>query len=1211
MQQQFYLGIVEDRKNDPLKLGRVRVRVFGVHSESLDDVPTESLPWAISLMPATSASISGIGETVAYVEGTLVFLFFQDGESKQQPVILGSAPGIPLGKSPFGSAGTYLTETFDDVTPVEPEIDLVNDGSNSAADDSGETCPPRGTVFFDQAQTYYGIDSLYGGAGDRVLLKRNEERTPENAPAGYVRRFDSQDNVFYYTSEHVTPDGKYWYDDETIASGPRCTMGGVKSVERSTDGEFRPLYAGQYGDNRDAIYFDSMTPEQKAEWDNELKIARAADEGRERRWLRYINQDGSAVTTVTPETRKYYFRSEHVKWTTGWGGSYRAEKFYYDDITSTNNNNLKGSSPTVSAKSILYDSPLQGYKGLPDIYENGYKVYEDVVVVSQDGNSYDDSIDISSRFLRNYDSVTSGPGLGGGTVYQYTPAYRYYFRSEHIDSNGKYWYDTPTIPDSGTSPNTVAGTQKPKSSGVDITRAVAKYGVIVETVYKTLIDFGIKNNSAAIAILSNIGKESKFVPRREDMTYKTIKQLKAIFPSKFGSMTDSQITPYLNNEVKLANFVYANSDGNGDEASGDGYKYRGGGLIQLTKKSNYSSIGTSLGIDLVSRPELVLQAETASKVVAQYFINRYGGANRVSFASVDEALTNVTKKVNPGGFANDYPKVLEESKLYVNNEQLADDQQAEIGNPNDPENDIKPDASQEEINNGLISKRSYSTNNLGFKDPSEKYPLGSLLREPDTSRLTRRIVNQTSVATKRKNRRTNIQSTGKDKFSEPPAAYNAQYPYNKVFTSESGHVMEFDDTHGCERINIFHTSGTFVEIDAKGNQVNKIIGDNFSITEKNGYIYIDGTARVSIGGDVKLSIGGNLDIDVGGDINYTVKGSINTKVGKDTVTNITGKSLYNIKGTTVNNYTGACTNNSPSTIVFTSKLLNLYSTSNVNIAAPGNIAIDGSKIYLNSSNTATSNIIAPIIPPVLLPTNTSTTNIVYNLPESFVDGEIVKFDDVSESQIYEHRQKAISSGIITQRQIDDGDKIVADKSKDSKTKKDATVPTNTPAPLPESCAAFADKTNIPETLQLSKSFNLAMLSTKAVVSHYTVKSQRGLKEHEIVCNLKKVAENCLDPIKVKYPNMFVTSGFRTGAGTSQHELGEAIDMQFTGVTKSDYYDIAVWIKNNVIFDKLLLEYKTTGSGLPWIHISYRTNPRKEIYTFMNNAKVSSDIRKLQ
>ena len=66
----WFTGVVEDR-NDPSKLGRVKVRCLGLHTESLVDLPTEDLPWAMVVNPITSASMSGIGRSpTGIVEGT-------------------------------------------------------------------------------------------------------------------------------------------------------------------------------------------------------------------------------------------------------------------------------------------------------------------------------------------------------------------------------------------------------------------------------------------------------------------------------------------------------------------------------------------------------------------------------------------------------------------------------------------------------------------------------------------------------------------------------------------------------------------------------------------------------------------------------------------------------------------------------------------------------------------------------------------------------------------------------------------------------------------------------------------------------------------------------------------------------------------------------------------------------------------------------------
>ena len=83
----------------------------------------------------------------------------------------------------------------------------------------------------------------------------------------------------------------------------------------------------------------------------------------------------------------------------------------------------------------------------------------------------------------------------------------------------------------------------------------------------------------------------------------------------------------------------------------------------------------------------------------------------------------------------------------------------------------------------------------------------------------------------------------------------------------------------------------------------------------------------------------------------------------------------------------------------------------------------------------------------------------------------------------------------------------------------------------------------------------------------------------------------------------VTSSFRKGSGGSQHYKGQAADMQFSGVKNKEYKDIAQWIKNNIEYDQLLLEYKNNRSKRAWIHISYKKDVpiRKDVKTFLNDT----------
>ena len=91
----WFVGVVEDRL-DPKHLGRLRVRALGYHSENLNKLPTSDLPWCHVMNPITSATVSGVGQSpLGAVEGSWVIGFFRDGSAAQEPVIIGTLPGIP------------------------------------------------------------------------------------------------------------------------------------------------------------------------------------------------------------------------------------------------------------------------------------------------------------------------------------------------------------------------------------------------------------------------------------------------------------------------------------------------------------------------------------------------------------------------------------------------------------------------------------------------------------------------------------------------------------------------------------------------------------------------------------------------------------------------------------------------------------------------------------------------------------------------------------------------------------------------------------------------------------------------------------------------------------------------------------------------------------------------------------------------------------
>jgi putative chitinase len=101
--------------------------------------------------------------------------------------------------------------------------------------------------------------------------------------------------------------------------------------------------------------------------------------------------------------------------------------------------------------------------------------------------------------------------------------------------------------------------------------------------------------------------------------------------------------PYHRNPEKIANKVYADRMGNGNEASGEGFKYRGRGLIQLTGKDNYRACGEALGVDLLDNPDLVSSPQYAALSAGWFWdknkLNQFADAND---------MTGLTKRINGG-----------------------------------------------------------------------------------------------------------------------------------------------------------------------------------------------------------------------------------------------------------------------------------------------------------------------------------------------------------------------------------------------------------------------------------------------------------------------------------------------------------------------------------------------------------------------------------
>lgn len=164
----------------------------------------------------------------------------------------------------------------------------------------------------------------------------------------------------------------------------------------------------------------------------------------------------------------------------------------------------------------------------------------------------------------------------------------------------------------------------------------------VDPLNETFERFDISNPSRQAAFIGQCGHEcGNFRVLEENLNYKAATLMK-LWSKRFPTLEIAN--QYAGNPKKIANMVYANRMGNRDEASGDGYRFRGRGCIQTTGHANYFHAGQAIGVDFVMEPDLVANPKFAA-LTAGFFWSTHG-LNALADAKDHRAIT---KRIN-GGF---------------------------------------------------------------------------------------------------------------------------------------------------------------------------------------------------------------------------------------------------------------------------------------------------------------------------------------------------------------------------------------------------------------------------------------------------------------------------------------------------------------------------------------------------------------------------------
>ena len=203
----WFVGVIEDR-NDPVKLGRLRVRCFGWHTEDKGQIPTDKLPWAMPMNSINSAQTNNIGTSpTGLVEGAWVIGFFLDGDRAQEPVVMGTLATIP-------SELANIQEGFYDPNGKYPEVIDEPDVNRLSRNDSDK---PHDVLASKESGRTTNVTMANGGVWSEPTSAYNATypyNHVKETESGHIKEFDDtadNERIHEYhksgTFYEVQPDG--------------------------------------------------------------------------------------------------------------------------------------------------------------------------------------------------------------------------------------------------------------------------------------------------------------------------------------------------------------------------------------------------------------------------------------------------------------------------------------------------------------------------------------------------------------------------------------------------------------------------------------------------------------------------------------------------------------------------------------------------------------------------------------------------------------------------------------------------------------------------------------------------------------------------------------------------------------------------------------------------------------------------------------------
>lgn len=843
MQADLYFGVVEDRF-DPKGQGRVRVRVFGLHNIVKDVLPTESLPWAIPVLDVTNAGTSGIGEApVGMVEGSNVLVAYFD-KYKQMPYVIGVLPGIPgaedlgsLENNIIGDGSLHESQLKSGVSQGELAAmsgkEWIFDSVKSNLDKFGVTDEYSKNIFT------AGICAVgWGECGldpDQSIEKcyysdparlRSIFRVFKNKPDSYVNQFvKTKDRAKFFEEVY----------------GHKTTIGNVLGNKAPGDGA---KYAG-------------------------MGMFQLTGRGNYTLITKILKEKGYDLDLVKDPTL-----------------AIKRENFGIVALAYCESRNIFATKPT---------NPNAWFESL--IKKVGNNV----------GDNYNKKRSAFNQFLNgvethNFLEVDANTRYKVGTEVALKP-------EEVKQIEAQQQLQATNVIESYTNPkiDLISMEESRKNSANENREIKLKETEQQKEFYKKVVDFRNEISSARAEQKKNIDASLETLAQLLDpknVEYKTYEELKNDIEQSGGGMFGdifgvfSQFTEIFDNFQNLyneqVNFV--------TEAIDNASSIVDDNLNSMSDMINDSIEGVlgDIGVEAIGdldfiTPEIKNQKDKLDSIIlgkhqeiqnqlnAQLQDKVFDKVNDFKDQAnslINQIPTNLQALMNRAGLYGVVDFLNDNAQLDNILNSLFVSLQSKIG--------LTP--------RQILALTDQRVNNkiYGFCDPNGKYPLRDLVGEPATNKIARGKLDRTLFEWMYNNQATDVSVAGSDvdddnaRVSIPVITPKGEYPYTSVKQTESGHLSVRDDSPNNEMIGEYHRTGSGYGIDASGNRVSKIIGDDYTVIDNNGVITIAGKLVIEVADGASITFNNNSVVNVKGimqveadSINAVAKNDINLKAGNN------------------------------------------------------------------------------------------------------------------------------------------------------------------------------------------------------------------------------------------------------------------------------------------------------------------------------------------